>query len=323
MTGPVTVVGVEGIGEVAGGSDLAELLTAAVELRDGDLLVVTSKVVSKAEGRVTGADKPAALAAETGRVVARRGPTSIVRTPLGLVMANAGIDASNTAAGTLVLLPVDPDGSARRIREEVAARTGANVAVLVTDTFGRPWRSGQTDVAIGAAGLEVLHGYAGSTDDHGNELAVTEPAVADEIAGAGDLVMGKVRRVPAAVVRGLGRLVLPAGQHGPGAAALLRPEAEDMFGYGAREAVVLALRGDPSSVGGFGRPDTAENVSAALGGTVVAGQVEVTLEEVGQRELGRLEATLAALAFAHGWLSERAVDGAGRATVLRYRPATS
>lgn len=168
----------------------------------------------------------------------------------------------------------------------------------------------------------MLHAYAGRTDDHGNELAVTEPAVADEIAAAADLVKGKVRRVPAAVVRGLADLVLPAGEHGPGASALVRAEHEDMFGYGAREAVVHAVGGDPGSVGAFGRPGSAEDVATALGGTVAeGGRVEVVLSGSDAREHGRREATLAAIAFAHGWLPER-TDSNGSATTLRFGSAT-
>jgi coenzyme F420-0:L-glutamate ligase/coenzyme F420-1:gamma-L-glutamate ligase len=207
----MTVLPVTGIGEVVEGDDLAGLLGAHADLRDGDVLLVTSKVVSKAEGRAVAADKASAVAAETDRVVATRGATMIVRTRAGLVMANAGVDASNTPAGTVVLLPEDPDASARRLRERLAAAGGPNVAVLVTDTFGRAWRTGQTDVAVGAAGLDVLRDYAGRVDEHGNELAVTAPAVADELAGAADLVKGKLAGVPAAVVRGLPGLVLPRG----------------------------------------------------------------------------------------------------------------
>ncbi len=241
----VTCLPVDGIGEVTEGTDLAALLRQAVELRDGDILVVTSKVVSKAEGRVRTATREDQLAAETDRTVARRGRTSIVRTRHGLVLAAAGIDASNTAAGTVVLLPLDADASARRLRDALAAdalgEPGHNVAVVVSDTAGRAWRQGQTDIAVGAAGLEVMHDHAGLTDAHGNELAVTAPAVADELAGAADLVKGKLAGRPAAVVRGLAALVLPLGEHGPGATALVRDESEDMFGLGAREAVVAAL----------------------------------------------------------------------------------
>jgi len=237
--GTVTVTGVPGLPEITAGADLAALIAAAVPgLADGDILVVTSKVVSKAEGRVIAADRDDAIAAETIRVVARRGPTTIAQTRHGLVLAAAGVDRSNTAPGTVVLLPLDPDASARRLRADLARLTGARLGVLVTDTMGRPWRTGQTDAAIGAAGLAPLRDHRGQADAFGNLLEVTVAAVADEIAAAAELVKGKTDQVPAAVVRGLGELV--TGADGPGAAALVRPAAEDMFRLGAAD--VLAER---------------------------------------------------------------------------------
>ena len=234
------------------------------------MVAVTSKVVSKAEGRVRAGDRDAALSEETVRVVARRGDTVIVRNRLGLTMAAAGIDASNVAPGHVVLLPVDPDASARGLRAALHGRTGANVAVVVTDTSGRAWREGQTDIAVGAAGLVVLDDHRGRVDPHGHALAVTAPAVADEVAGAADLAQGKLSGRPFAVLRGLQRFVLPVGDDGPGAAALIRPEPGDLFGYGAREAVVQAVLGDPASSAGFGAPATAEelvgHIARALGG---------------------------------------------------------
>jgi len=253
---------VTGLGEIGPGEDLATLVAGSHELRDGDVLVVTSKVVSKAEARVVTEEKSVALAAETDRVVARRGPTTIVRTRHGLVMAAAGIDASNTTPGTLVLLPLDPDGSARLLRESLGRHGGPNVAVVVSDTSGRAWRTGQTDIAVGAAGLEVLDDHAGLGDGYGNTLSVTAPAVADEITAMADLATGKLSRSPAAVVRGLDHLVLPRGEHGPGARVLVRPEEHDMFGYGAREAVLHALT--RTGVRGFGAPATAAEVAACL-----------------------------------------------------------
>lgn len=306
----ITCTAVEGIGEVLAGDDLARLVTSRVTLRDGDVLVVTSKVVSKAEGRVVAASKEQALAEETDRVVARRGATAIVRTRHGLVMAAAGIDASNTPSGTLVLLPRDPDGSARALREGVEKETGANVAVLLSDTFGRAWRTGQTDVAVGAAGLHVTEDHAGREDGYGNVLAVTAPATADEITGAADLVTGKLGRAPAAVVRGLERLVLPAGEHGPGAAALVRPEEQDMFGLGSREAVMTALaRGDRR---GFGSPASPGELVSALcelvpdAAVTTSGpdRVEVRLpgpDRAGDRLVGALTERAEAAAFALGW----------------------
>src|SRR5215467_14566072 len=204
----ITVTGVFGLPEIEPGANLADLIVAAApSLAHGDIVVVTSKIVSKAEGRVVSADRDDAIAAETVRVVARRGPTTIAQTRHGLVMAAAGVDSSNTAAGTVVLLPEDPDGSARRLRKSIGDLTGANIGVLITDTMGRPWRNGQTDTAIGAAGVLPLRDHRGQPDTFGNVLEVTVAAVADEIAAAGELVKGKTRQVTAAVVRGLEALV--------------------------------------------------------------------------------------------------------------------
>ncbi|MGQ0844511.1 MAG: coenzyme F420-0:L-glutamate ligase [Sporichthyaceae bacterium] len=229
------VLPVEGIGEVVPGTDLAELTVRhAPFLRDGDVVVVSSKIVSKAEGRTMQApDREAAIDAETVRVVAYRRGTRIVETRHGLVMAAAGVDASNVAPGTVLLLPVDPDASARAIRSGIAERTGANVAVLVTDSFGRPWRQGIVDVTIGAAGLNPIEDLRGGVDDYGNPLEVTVVAVADEIASAAELVKTKLGGVPIAVVRGLNVLT---ADDGPGARALLRPSADDMFSLGTAEA---------------------------------------------------------------------------------------
>jgi coenzyme F420-0:L-glutamate ligase/coenzyme F420-1:gamma-L-glutamate ligase len=317
---------VDGIGEVTLGADLAALLAGATTLEDGDILAVTSKVVSKAEGRVRTGKREEALAGETDRTVAWRGRTSIVRTTHGLVMAAAGIDASNTDPDTVVLLPLDPDASARRLREALARRIGRNVAVIVTDTVGRAWRTGQTDIAIGAAGLDVLQDYAGRTDPQGNALAVTAPAVADELAAAADLVKRKLDRRPAAVVRGMAGLVLRPGRHGPGAAALVRPEAEDMFGLGAREAVLSALHADDPR--GFGTPCSAVELvvqlSALAEGTARVrhedGAVTARLGGTG-REQGAADALLRTAAFALGWRPEPGTVADG-APVLRFRPRT-
>jgi coenzyme F420-0:L-glutamate ligase/coenzyme F420-1:gamma-L-glutamate ligase len=235
-----SVVPVTGLPEVTAGADLAALIAeAAPDLRAGDILVVTSKIVSKAEGRVVAAPREQAIEAETVRVVARRGATTIAQTRHGLVLAAAGVDESNTAPGTVVLLPEDPDESARRLRKALASRTGLMVGVLVTDTMGRPWRAGQTDSAIGAAGVTPVRDYRGEADTFGNILEVTVAAVADEIAAAADLVKGKARHVPVAVVRGLGEFVTE--QDGPGARALIRPAEEDMFRLGSAD-VPLARR---------------------------------------------------------------------------------
>ena len=237
----IRVSGVQGLPEITPGANLAELIVAAAPgLADGDIVVVTSKIISKAEGRVVSASRDDAIAAETARVVARRGPTTIAQTRHGLVLAAAGVDRSNTAPGTVVLLPEDPDGSARRLRKSIGDLAGANVGVLITDTMGRPWRNGQTDAAIGAAGVLPLRDHRGEPDSFGNVLEVTIAAVADEVAAAADLVKGKTGQVPVAIVRGLADLVVPAPADGPGAAALVRPAAEDMFRLGAAD--VLAER---------------------------------------------------------------------------------
>lgn len=230
-----------GLPEVRPGDDLAKLIAATEPgLVDGDVLLVTSKIVSKAEGRVVRADdREAAIDAETVRVVARRGPLRIVENRQGLVMAAAGVDASNTPSGTVLLLPEDPDASARVLREGLRDTLGVRVGVIVTDTFGRPWRTGLTDVAIGAAGVRVLDDLRGGTDAHGNPLSATVVATADELAAAGDLVKGKAAGLPVAVVRGLGHFV--AREDGEGARALVRTAHDDMFRLGTSEAVREAV----------------------------------------------------------------------------------
>jgi coenzyme F420-0:L-glutamate ligase/coenzyme F420-1:gamma-L-glutamate ligase len=242
LTAPqLLVYGVPGLPEISPGDDLARLIAEAAlaetgpGLRDGDILVITSKVVSKAEGRVVSASREEAIAAETVRVVARRGVTTIAQTRHGFVLAAAGVDASNTAPGTVVLLPEDPDESARRLRKALHVRLGVRAGVIITDTMGRPWRSGQTDTAIGAAGVMPLRDHRGEPDTFGNTLEVTVAAVADEIAAAGDLVKGKALKIPVAVVRGLSALVTDSD--GPGARALVRPADEDMFRLGAADVL--------------------------------------------------------------------------------------
>ncbi len=233
------ILPVSGLPEIAAGDDLAALIAGAAAagpgLHDGDILVVTSKIVSKAEGRVITGDRDTAIKEETVRVVARRGPTTISQTRHGLVMAAAGVDESNTEPGTLVLLPVDPDASAEALRKGITERAGATVGVIITDTMGRPWRAGQTDTAIGAAGVTPLRDHRGQTDTFGSVLEVTVAAVADEIAAAADLIKQKTTGVPVAIVRGLPDLVTDAA--GPGAAAIIRPADEDMFRLGAADVI--------------------------------------------------------------------------------------
>jgi coenzyme F420-0:L-glutamate ligase/coenzyme F420-1:gamma-L-glutamate ligase len=248
---------VHGIPEVREGDDLGELIArSGAKLLGGDVVVVTSKVVSKSEGRiVSAAGTPAqqaaarqeAIDAESVATVASRGPLRITRTRHGFVMANSGVDASNVSAETLALLPVDSDASARRIRSSLRELLGVDVAVVVTDTFGRPWRVGLTDLAIGAAGIAALRDYRGQYDAHGHELAMTEVADIDEIASAAELVMGKTAGIPVAIVRGLSY----ADDDGRGVRPLVRPLDEDLFSLGTAEARAAAageMESDPVAV---------------------------------------------------------------------------
>jgi coenzyme F420-0:L-glutamate ligase len=239
----VEIFPVPGVGDVRPGDDLAALIAANTPLQDGDVLVVTSKVVSKAEGRLVAVDPAAreaareqAIDAETIRLVARRGGTRIVETRHGLVLAAAGVDASNVSQTELALLPLDPDASAQHLRDRVRELAGVEVGVIVSDTLGRPWRNGLTDAAIGVAGLTALTDPRGRRDSYGNELGMTRVAVADEIAAAGDLVKGKLSGIPVAVVRGLapdGKLL----DDGNGSRELIRGAADDMFRLGTAEAI--------------------------------------------------------------------------------------
>ncbi|SBS72006.1 Coenzyme F420:L-glutamate ligase [uncultured Mycobacterium sp.] len=244
---PVEILPVAGLPEFRPGDDLATALAeAAPWLRDGDIVVVTSKVMSKCEGRIVAApsdpDERDALRrklidTEAVRVLARKGRTLITENRNGIVQAAAGVDGSNVGATELAMLPLDPDGSAAALRTALRDRLGVNVAVVVTDTMGRAWRNGQTDAAIGSSGLPVLYGYAGAVDRHGNELVVTEVAVADEIAAAADLVKGKLTAVPVAVVRGL-----ELDDDGSTAARLLRGGEDDLFWLGTAESIELGRR---------------------------------------------------------------------------------
>ncbi|MBW3589246.1 MAG: coenzyme F420-0:L-glutamate ligase [Actinobacteria bacterium] len=231
----VTIYPVEGIPEVRPGDDLAKLIAGAVEaagleVQDGDVLVVTHKIVSKAEGRIAkippGDDdaKLQIVMGETARVVRQRGGLLIAETKHGFVCANAGVDSSNVEEGTVTLLPVDPDRSARGLRKQIKRLTGASVAVVITDTWGRAWRIGQTNFAIGVAGMLALNDHRGKPDHFGRIMSVTSIAIADEIASAAELVMGKSERIPVALIRGL---QYPEGKGR--ARSLVRDPQSDLF----------------------------------------------------------------------------------------------
>ena len=233
----MTVWAVEGIGEIRPGDQLGEIVAEACAtapngpLESGDVLVVTQKVVSKAEGRLVAVDPDdplshkALVEAEAARIVRRRGDLIITETRHGFVCANSGVDLSNVERGTAALLPLDSDRSARRIRDIVRARLGVEVGVVISDTFGRPWRRGLTDVAIGVAGIAGVVDLRGTPDALGRVMQVTEVAVADEIASAAELVMGKSTGIPVAVVRG----VDPEWLRDSSVDELIRPPAEDLF----------------------------------------------------------------------------------------------
>ncbi|MBF6086702.1 coenzyme F420-0:L-glutamate ligase [Nocardia cyriacigeorgica] len=251
MTGPadhaageLRLLPITGLPEFRPGDDLAAHIAAnAPWLADGDVLVVTSKIVAKVEGRIVAAPldpderdtaRRALVDQEAVRVLARKGRTLITENRLGIVQAASGVDGSNVEQGELVLLPVDPDASAKALRSALAERLGVEVAVVITDTMGRAWRNGQIDAAIGASGLRVLHDYAGAVDGQGNELHVTQVAIADELAAAADLVKGKLGGVPVAVVRGL-----PIADDASSAADLVRRGTDDLFWLGTAEAIEL------------------------------------------------------------------------------------
>ncbi len=232
----LAILPVTGIGEIIPGDALGPLIAAAATdqgspLTDHDCLVVTQKIVSKAEHRLVPLDhedlaaREAIIMSETVRVLRRRGDLVITETAHGFVCANAGVDLSNVDAGHAALLPVDSDRSAHRIRNSIRATDGVEVGVVISDTFGRAWRHGLTDVAIGVAGVAAILDLRGDTDDRGQELRVTEVALADEIAAAAELVMGKAAGIPVAIVRGLD----PAWFQNGSVRDLVRPPDDDLF----------------------------------------------------------------------------------------------
>jgi len=289
MPAALQIVGIPLAERVQPGADLIALLREPLTsiswpdgsrgITDGDLIVVTSKIVAKAEGRILPAtERERAIDEATVRTIAvkqtPRGATKIVQTQHGLVLAAAGIDASNTADGTIVLLPVDPDSSAAELARRLEVGLGVRVGVIITDTLGRPWRLGLTDVAIGAAGVQVLDDYTDRTDAFGRQLETTVVAIADEVAAAADLVKGKVTNTPVAVVRGLRGSVLPAESVDPGARALVRPLDEDLFTLGTREAILQGRQQavtDRRTVRNFTADDVPDDLlNAAIAAAVTA-----------------------------------------------------
>jgi coenzyme F420-0:L-glutamate ligase/coenzyme F420-1:gamma-L-glutamate ligase len=299
----LSVYAASGIPEIQPGDDLAAIVGDALDglLADGDILAVTSKIVSKAEGRVVhAADREQAITDETVRVVATRahpgGVTRIVENRLGMVAAAAGVDSSNTAQGTVLLLPVDPDASALRLRTALEERFGLRLGVVITDTLGRAWREGQTDVAIGSSGVRLLDDLRGTLDSQGRRLAVSLPAVGDEIASAADLVKGKAGALPVAVVRGLARLL---DRDAPGARVLIRPAQNDMFRLGTDEAWQAGYEAGRAAADGpvpfaeraggtgpVGGPPSRASARAAIGRAAVE-QFESRPRDTGIRKTGK------------------------------------
>lgn len=309
----------EGIGEITPGEDLAAILLDHASLRNGDVVVITSKVVSKAEGRLKVGSAVASVEAETERVVARRGALRIVRSRAGLTQATAGVDASNVPAGTHALLPLDPDASARTVRAAVWHRAGLNVGVLLSDTSGRAWRIGHTELAIGAAGVRLIDDYAGRNDGYGNRLAVTQTCLADEICAAAELTQGKLGRRPFAVVRGRADVVLPVGEDGVGATSLNRDPQDDLFGFGAREAVMRAILAQSEDASGFGAAASAEELTKLMNEVFddVVVSANTTQNELVVIAAAQRRGLVVALGFAHGWQCVDARSGVDKSRELR------
>lgn len=349
MTAPITITPLTGIPEVAEGDDLADVLQvgldhAGVTLADGDVLVVSSKIASKALGLVAhDPDKDRVVRGESEYVVAERSTgdrvTQIVRAKAGPIMAAAGVDGSNTGArGGWLLLPHDPDGVCERLHTSLVARHGVRLGIVLSDTAGRPWRVGQVDFALGAHGLRVVDDLRGGTDADGKPLEVTTRALADEIAAAADLSKGKVSAVPAAVLRGLHGVLVddPLTAH-PGARDLVRTGPGDWFGYGRVEAVRAALGIEPGSpaAAAVGVAPAADDtrveavsraVRAALhgveSGTADVGPLEVTVGADSPYELGQLVARLCTALWCEWLVGEAGPPSAdGRSAVVRVSVA--
>ncbi len=321
------ILPIVGIGELRPGNDLAAAIVAAATLQNGDVLVVTSKAVSKVEGRLLSVDtddpaarealRQKAIESETARVVARRGRLQIVQTHWGLVMATAGVDQSNVDTDEIALLPVDPDASAVRLRAEVGRLAGVDVAVVITDSMGRPWRAGIVDFAIGVAGLTAVTDARGQVDRFGNELRVTQVAVADELAAAGDLVKGKLAGVPVAIVRGY---TGPADD-GAGSRELIRGADGDLFRLGTAEAIALG-RADASSAA---EPASALHADAVM----VLGEIAETTTDEAVRALAqgflgllaaRSDAVFRSCVPGHVTASALVVDPVGQRVLLTLHP---
>ena len=324
----VEIVAVTGIGELRPGDDLAAAVADNASLRDGDVVVVTSKVVSKVEGRlvVLGSPGPhereaarhAAIDAETVRVIAHRGDLRIVQTRHGLVIAAAGVDASNVAPDELALLPLDPDASARRLRDDLRERLGVDVAVIVTDTMGRPWRHGLTDAAIGVSGIAAVTDPRGQLDSHGNRLETTQIAVADEIAGAADLVKGKLGGIPVAIVRGLATTGTLADD-GRGSRDLVRGAQDDLFRLGTAEAIAVG-REDAGWSGDDAPPIHADAV-ATITEMVPSDSTEAALRESYLGFLAaRSDAVWRSCVAGHLTASAVVVDPSRRTVLLTLHP---
>ncbi|HWH33125.1 MAG TPA: coenzyme F420-0:L-glutamate ligase [Egibacteraceae bacterium] len=327
----IQILPVTGLPEVGEGDDLAELVAGHASLADGDIVVVSQKIVSKAEGALadvlpgeTRADARRRLARSLAvRVLADTERALVVQTPQGLVCANAGIDASNVPGGRLVLLPEDPDASARRLREGLRARTGADVAVIVADTFGRPWRLGQTDVAIGVAGIAPLRDERGSVDREGVALEVTEIAVADQLAAAADLVRRKAEGVPVVIVRG----ALVERDEAGAARQLVRAPDEDLFPRGAG-ALTGPLGRLAESEPAWSAPVAADDVQGVLHVVRALGRAVPGQEEEGPDGPTRFRADGVVLGVLAGLFADRGYEvrlrqsgQPGEAVLVAGRPA--